>query len=97
MVLLALILTLIRMLSLLTLLLRCVPFYVAAAASVRILEGVTTSVSQHTLVYTRLTGDPFFVSARRAKALKDAGARSRRRLKSEPPSRSLMDIQSICF
>jgi hypothetical protein len=81
------------MLSLLTLLLRRVPFYVSfwlivvtAAASVRMLEGVMTSLSRHALIYTGLTGDPFFVSARRAKALTDAGARSRRRLKSERAS-----------
>ena len=89
----ALILTLIRLLTLLTLLLRRVPVYVsfrlivtAAAISVRMLEGMTTALSRHALVYTGLTGDPFFVSARRAKALTDAGSRSRRKLKSERTS-----------
>ena len=62
------------------------------------LEGVTTSLSRHALVYTGLTGDPFFVSARRAKALTDADVRSSRRLKSERASlpRSVIDVQSIC-
>ena len=58
----------------------------AAAISVRMLEGMTTALSRHALVYTGLTGDPFFVSARRAKALADAGSRSRRKLKSERTS-----------
>ena len=42
------------------------------AMSVGMLEGVTTALSRYALVYTGLTGDGFFASARRAKALTDA-------------------------
>lgn len=78
----ALILTGIRLLGLLTLALRWLPLYLPLALrpwcqpiifgsgmAVSYLESVTTSLSKYALIYTGLTGDPFFVSARRARAL----------------------------
>jgi Plasma-membrane choline transporter len=84
----ALLLTLIRLLGLCVLFLRRVPFYVsfrwtvaAAGMGVRMLEGVTTALSRHALIYTGLTGDAFFPSARRARALTDATAAAKHRQK----------------
>lgn len=78
----ALILTGIRLVGLLTLALRWLPLYLPLALrpwcqpiifgsgmAVSYLESVTTSLSKYALIYTGLTGDPFFVSARRARAL----------------------------
>ena len=98
----ALILTLIRLLTYLTLFLRRIPLYIsfrwvaaAAAMSVGFLEGATTALSRYALVYTGLTGDAFFASARRAKALTDASAaaKHRRKFKNE---RTFND-RYLCF
>ena len=74
----ALILTVIRLLTLLTLFLHRLPVYIPARAfflitgirmAIGYLETVTTALSKYALVYSGLTGDPFMNSARRAKAL----------------------------
>ncbi|KAG6331585.1 hypothetical protein ID866_7505 [Astraeus odoratus] len=98
----ALILAGIRLLNLLTIALRLLPSYfpltlrpwlqpltVGAGMAVAYLETVTSSLSRYALVYTGLTGDPFFPSARRARALTVAVetssvGRFRRKFKSEP-------------
>ncbi|KAG2067536.1 hypothetical protein BDR04DRAFT_1104968 [Suillus decipiens] len=99
----ALILTGIRLLGLLTLALRWLPLYLplvlrpwcqpiifGSGMAVSYLESITTSLSKYALVYTGLTGDPFFVSARRARALTVAietasAGRYRKKFKTEPP------------
>ena len=81
----ALILTGIRLLALLTAALRVVPAYfplplrpflapvtAAMGIAVGMLDGATTALSKYALVYTGLTGDAFFPSARRARALSNA-------------------------
>ncbi|KAH7889339.1 plasma-membrane choline transporter-domain-containing protein [Phlebopus sp. FC_14] len=98
----ALILAGIRMLVLLTTALRLLPNYfplllrpwlqpltVGAGLAVGYLETVTSSLSRYALIYTGITGDPFFPSARRARALTYAvegasGGRFRRKFKTEP-------------
>ncbi|KIK97456.1 hypothetical protein PAXRUDRAFT_824917 [Paxillus rubicundulus Ve08.2h10] len=98
----ALILAAIRMLTLLTIALRVLPSYfpfafrpwlrpltIGAAMAVGYLESVTSTFSKYALVYTGLTGDPFFPSARRARALTAAvesasTGRFRRKFKAEP-------------
>ncbi|KAG1761545.1 plasma-membrane choline transporter-domain-containing protein [Suillus occidentalis] len=103
----ALILTGIRLLGLLTLALRWLPLYLplvlrpwcqpiifGSGMAVSYLESVTTSLSKYALVYTGLTGDHFFVSARRARALTAAvetasAGRYRKKFKTEPPLRML--------
>lgn len=103
----ALILTGIRLLGLLTLALRWLPLYLplvlrpwcqpiifGSGMAVSYLESITTSLSKYALVYTGLTGDPFFVSARRARALTVAietasAGRYRKKFKTEPPLRIL--------
>lgn len=74
----ALILTVIRLLTLFTLFLGRLPAYIPPRAfflingirlAVGYLDGVTTALSKYALVYSGLTGDPFMPSARRAKAL----------------------------
>ncbi|KAG1794850.1 plasma-membrane choline transporter-domain-containing protein [Suillus plorans] len=103
----ALILTGIRLLGLLILALRWLPLYLPLALrpwcqpiifgsgmAVSYLESVTTSLSKYALVYTGLTGDPFFVSARRARALTatvetTSAGRYRKKFKTEPPLRML--------
>ncbi|KAG5642920.1 hypothetical protein DXG03_001871 [Asterophora parasitica] len=74
----ALLLTIIRMLTLLTLFLQRLPLYIPARAfflvsgirlAVGYLETATTALSKYALVYSGLTGDPFMNSARRAKVL----------------------------
>ena len=74
----ALILTVIRLLTLLALFLQRLPAYIPARVffvvtgirmAVGYLDTVTTALSKYALVYTGLTGDPFMPSARRAKAL----------------------------
>ncbi|KAF9218266.1 hypothetical protein BS17DRAFT_721874 [Gyrodon lividus] len=98
----ALILAAIRMLTLLTIALRILPSYfplafrpwlqpltIGASMAVGYLESVTSSFSKYALVYTGLTGDPFFQSARRARALTAAvesasAGRFRRKFKTEP-------------
>lgn len=97
----ALILTGIRLLGLLALALRLFPLYLPLALrpwcqpvvmgsgmAVTYLESVTTSLSKYALVYTGLTGDPFFMSARRARALTAtvesvSAGRYRRKFKTE--------------
>jgi hypothetical protein len=77
----ALLLTIIRLLALLTLFLQRLPVYIPARAfflvtSIRMavgyLETVTTALSKYALIYSGLTGDPFMNSARRVKALTGA-------------------------
>lgn len=98
------------MLSLLTLALRLMPSYfpiilrpwlqpltIGAGMAVSYLETVTSSLSKYALVYTGLTGDPFFPSARRARALTGAvesasAGRFRRKFKTER-----MTIQLVCL
>lgn len=74
----ALLLTMIRLLTLITLFLQRLPLYIPARAfflvtgirmAVGYLETVTTALSKYALVYSGLTGDPFMNSARRARAL----------------------------
>ncbi|KAF5368765.1 hypothetical protein D9615_010409 [Tricholomella constricta] len=74
----ALLLTIIRMLTLLTLFLQRLPLYIPARAfflvsGIRMaagyLETATTALSKYALIYSGLTGDPFMNSARRARAL----------------------------
>lgn len=97
----ALIMAAIRMLTFLTIVLRLLPSYfplilrpwlqpltIGAGMAVGYLESVTTSFSKYALVYTGLTGDPFLLSARRARALTAAvetaeAGRFRRKFKSE--------------
>ncbi len=77
----ALIVTAIRALGLLAMGLRALPAYlppymrifsVGATMAVGYLEATTNSLSTYALVYTGLTGDAFFPSARRARALTGA-------------------------
>lgn len=61
---------------------------VGAAMLVGYLENVTNTLSTYALVYVGLTGDPFFPSAKRARALTGAvenssGARYRQKFKTE--------------
>ena len=93
----ALIVTGIRVLGLLILALRALPAYlppymrivtVGAGMAVGYLEATTNSLSTYALIYTGLTGDAFFPSARRARALTGAVESSslanyRRRFKTE--------------
>jgi hypothetical protein len=78
----SLLLTAIRLLALLTMLLRILPSYFplilrpwlqpvtyGAAVAVGMLDNASSSLSKYALVYTGLTGDAFFPSARRARAL----------------------------
>jgi hypothetical protein len=78
----ALLLTGIRVLALLTAFFRLAPAYlpfvlrpwlqpliVGASMAVGLLDNVTTALSKYALVYVGLTGDAFFVAARRARAL----------------------------
>ena len=74
----ALILTIIRVLTLLTLFLDRLPAYIPPRAFLLVngirlaagyLDGVTMALSKYALVYSGLTGDAFMSSARRAKAL----------------------------
>ncbi|KAJ3566815.1 hypothetical protein NP233_g6761 [Leucocoprinus birnbaumii] len=77
----ALLLTIIRILTLFTLLLDQLPKHLPPNArlvingiklAVGYLDGVTTALSKYALVYVGLTGDPFMSSARRARALTEA-------------------------
>ncbi|GJE90685.1 plasma-membrane choline transporter-domain-containing protein [Phanerochaete sordida] len=95
----ALILAGVRLLGLTCMALRALPAYlppymrfvsVGAAMLVSYLENVTNTLSTYALVYLGLTGDAFFPSARRARALTStvetsAGARYRQKFKTEPP------------
>ncbi|KAG5652127.1 hypothetical protein H0H81_006203 [Sphagnurus paluster] len=95
----ALIMTIIRILTLLTLFLQRLPLYIPARAfflvtgirmAVGYLETVTTALSKYALVYSGLTGDPFMNSARRAKALSSGveakvGRTARQGYGGEPP------------
>ncbi|GBE81833.1 hypothetical protein SCP_0402060 [Sparassis crispa] len=94
----ALIIASVRCLGLLAAGLRILPAYlppylrvasVGASMAAGYLEGATSTLSTHALVYIGLTGDPFFPSARRARALTAAVESSsvvnyRRRFKTEP-------------
>ncbi|KAH9958336.1 plasma-membrane choline transporter-domain-containing protein [Russula dissimulans] len=93
-----LLLTLTRMLLLLTFFLRQVPVYLPIALRIYTgpllyaagyLEDAAGSLSKYALVYVGLTGEGFWVSARRARALvtgAESGAgRFRKNFKSEPP------------
>ncbi|OCH93823.1 hypothetical protein OBBRIDRAFT_770801 [Obba rivulosa] len=95
----ALIVASLRFLGLLAAGLRALPVYlppymrflsVAAGFAVGYVENVTSTLSTHALVYTGLTGDAFFPSAKRARALTGAVespslVNYRRRFKTEPP------------
>ncbi|KAH9950218.1 plasma-membrane choline transporter-domain-containing protein [Amylocystis lapponica] len=95
----ALIIACLRFTGLLITALRVLPLYlppylrfvsVGAGMAVGYLDNVTGTLSMHALVYTGLTGDAFFPSARRARALTAAVETSamvnyRRRFKTEPP------------
>jgi hypothetical protein len=68
------------------------PLTIGMAMAVGMLENVTTALSKYALVYTGLTGDAFFPSARRARALTAAVESSpegtyMRKFKSERQSR----------
>ena len=91
----------IRFLGLLALALRALPAYlppymrfvsVGAGMAVGYVENVTGTLSTYALIYTGLTGDPFFPSARRAQALTAAVESKvitnyRRRFRTERESR----------
>ncbi|KAK0496810.1 plasma-membrane choline transporter-domain-containing protein [Armillaria luteobubalina] len=88
----ALILTAIRLLTLLTLFFERLPLYMPARAlflvsGIRVvvgfLEGITTALSKYALVYVGITGDPFMPSARRARALTNKVGK--RGFSAEPP------------
>ncbi|EMD38127.1 hypothetical protein CERSUDRAFT_82365 [Gelatoporia subvermispora B] len=95
----ALIVASLRALFTLTVGLRALPAYLplymrflgpAATFAVGYLENVTGTLSTHALIYTGLTGDAFFPSAKRARALTGAAENPslvnyRRRFKTEPP------------
>ncbi|KAH9843102.1 plasma-membrane choline transporter-domain-containing protein [Rhodofomes roseus] len=95
----ALILAGIRLLGLLTTGLRMLPYYlpphlrfmsVGAGMLVAYMETITGTLSKYALIYVGLTGDPFFPSARRSRALTAAVEHSsainyRRRFRTEPP------------
>lgn len=94
----AMILTIIRLLTLVALFLQRLPAYIPARAffvvtgirmAVGYLDTVTTALSKYALVYTGLTGDPFMPSARRAKALTAAVEakvkHGKRKSSAEPP------------
>ncbi|KAK2466630.1 hypothetical protein APHAL10511_000888 [Amanita phalloides] len=95
----ALLLTIVRILYLLTYFLRQLPPYIPARAflvisgvrmAINYLESTTTALSKYALVYSGLTGDPFMHSARRARALTNSvegkiGRYGRRKISSEPP------------
>jgi Plasma-membrane choline transporter len=105
----SLLLTAIRLLALLTALLRVLPSYFplvlrpwlqpltyGAAMAVGMLDNASTSLSKYALVYSGLTGDAFFPSARRAKALTGSVENSnsgkyKRKFKTERMS------NAICF
>lgn len=101
----ALIVTAIRALGLLAMGLRALPAYlppymrivsVGATMAVGYLEATTNSLSTYALVYTGLTGDAFFPSARRARALTGALedpslVNYRRRFKTEGKAYSRVD------
>ncbi|KAL1947681.1 hypothetical protein VTO73DRAFT_13405 [Trametes versicolor] len=94
----ALIVTGIRLLGLITLGLRALPAYlppymrfvsIGAGMAVAYLEAATSSLSTYGLVYAGLTGDAFFPSARRSRALTGAVENPsvvnyRRRFQTEP-------------
>ncbi|KAI0333631.1 hypothetical protein GY45DRAFT_1389035 [Cubamyces sp. BRFM 1775] len=108
----ALIVTAIRVMGLITIGLRALPAYlppymrivsVGAGMAVGYLEAATGSLSTYALVYTGLTGDAFFPSARRARALTGAVENPalvnyRRRFKTEPPL-TLLTVAplTLCF
>ena len=95
----ALILAVVRFLGLVCIGLRALPAYLppylrfvslGATMAVSYLENVTSTLSTYALAYVGLTGDPFFPSARRARALTGAAeestlSRYRRKFKTEPP------------
>ncbi|KAH9917426.1 plasma-membrane choline transporter-domain-containing protein [Fomitopsis serialis] len=95
----ALILAGIRLLGLLTAGLRMLPYYlppylrfmsVGASMLVGYMETITGTLSKYALIYVGLTGDPFFPSARRSRALTatvehTSAINYRRRFKTEPP------------
>ena len=77
----ALIVTAIRAMGIIAMALRALPAYlppymrivsVGATMAVGYLEAATSSLSTYALIYTGLTGDAFFPSARRARALTGA-------------------------
>lgn len=77
----ALILASIRLLGLVCLGLRALPAYLppylrfvsmGAGMAVGYLESITNTLSTYALVYVGLTGDPFFPSARRSRAITGA-------------------------
>lgn len=104
----ALLLTGIRVLALLTAFFRLAPAYlplvlrpwlqpliIGASMAVGMLDNVTTALSKYALVYVGLTGDAFFVAARRARALTAAveGAsegKYRRKFKTERESAAIV-------
>jgi hypothetical protein len=101
------------MLALLTAFLRLAPAYVplvlrpwiqpliiGASMAVGMLDNATTALSKYALVYVGLTGDAFFVAARRAKALTAAveGAsegKYRRKFKTEREYNALVVSPSL--
>lgn len=105
----ALIISGVRALSLILIGLRALPAYlppymrivsVGAGLAVGYLESVTSSLSTYALVYTGLTGDPFFPSARRSRALttaveNPAVVNYRRRFKTERTLASQFDVLEL--
>jgi hypothetical protein len=72
--------------------------------AVGMLENATTALSKFALVYTGLTGDPFLVSARRARALTAAvestsSGKYKRKFKTERACHYMPNVTSIhtCF
>ncbi|KAF8884801.1 plasma-membrane choline transporter-domain-containing protein [Infundibulicybe gibba] len=95
----ALILTTVRLLTLLTLFLHRLPLYIPARAfflvtgikmAIGYLENATTALSKYALIYVGLVGDPFMPSAKRARALTasvevKAGRLRSKAFSAEPP------------
>ncbi|RXW13747.1 hypothetical protein EST38_g12105 [Candolleomyces aberdarensis] len=106
----ALILTIIRMLTLFTLFLQRLPVYLpirivgivtpAIRFMVGYIDGATTALSKYALVYAGLTGDSFMGSARRSRALTAAvesnlRARERRKGFGKEPPLTLLTISPL--
>jgi hypothetical protein len=107
----ALILTIIRMLTLFTLFLQRLPIYLpvrmvgivtpAIRFIVGYIDGATTALSRYALVYAGLTGDNFMGSARRSRALTTAvennlRARERRRGFGKEREFSILVVLACC-
>jgi len=73
------------------------PLIYAAAVAAGYLEGASSTLSKYALVYVGITGDPFWPSARRARALavaaESSGGKYKRRFQTE---REPLELFSCC-